>query len=314
MPSIDISLGNIEKAAGVIDPVFRDSPQYCDDQLSAALGRKVLVKVETANPVRCFKGRGADFKFSSLDKGQHVVCASAGNFGQAMAYAGRARAIPVTVFLPTDVNPAKRARIKAFGATVIEAGADCDESKLHARRHAEEGHGRIFVEDGDDPAISEGAGTIAVELLKAGPFDTVVVPVGDAALISGMALWLKAHSKNIRVIGVCASGAPAMARSWSAGHPVALGPTDTIADGLATRAPIRASVQRTRALVDDFVLVDDAAMMDAMRLAFRTLGLLLEPSGAAGLAAIRSHAIAGDRLATVLTGSNIHPDLVAKLA
>jgi threonine dehydratase len=69
MPSIDISLGNIEKAAGVIDPVFRDSPQYCDDQLSAALGRKVLVKVETANPVRCFKGRGADFKFSSLDKG-----------------------------------------------------------------------------------------------------------------------------------------------------------------------------------------------------------------------------------------------------
>jgi len=312
--SVDISLANIERAAGVIDPVFRDSPQFLDDQLSAALGRKVLVKVETANPVRSFKGRGADFRLRSMDKGQHVVCASAGNFGQAMAYAGRARAIPVTVFVPTDVNPVKRARMQAFGATVIEAGVDCDESKVHARRHAAEGHGRVFIEDGDDPAISEGAGTIAVELLKSGAFDTVVVPVGDAALISGMALWLKAHSKNIRVIGVCARGAPAMARSWSAGTPVALGPADTIADGLATRAPIQTSVQRIRALVDEFLLVDDAAMLDAMRLAFRTLGLVLEPSGAAGLAAIRSHSIPGDRLATVLTGSNIHPDLVAKLS
>src|SRR5579859_2999625 len=183
MESMDISLANIEKAAGVIDPVFRDSPQFFDDQLSAALGRKVVLKVETANPVRSFKGRGADFRLRSLDKGEHVICASAGNFGQAMAYAGRARAIPVTVFVPTDVNPVKRARMQAFGATVIEAGADCDDSKVHARRYVESGKGRVFIEDGDDPAISEGAGTIAVELLKSGEFDTFVVPVGDAALI-----------------------------------------------------------------------------------------------------------------------------------
>ena len=112
MPAVDLSLANIEKASRVIDPVFRNSPQFSDEQLNAALGRRVLLKVETVNPIRSFKGRGASFRAQSFERGQHAVCASAGNFGQAVAYAGRSRGIPVTVFVPEGVNPARKARME----------------------------------------------------------------------------------------------------------------------------------------------------------------------------------------------------------
>lgn len=310
---IDLSLANIERAASIIDPVFRDTPQFIDEQLCAALGRRTIVKVETANPIRSFKGRGADFLIRGLDPRQKIVCASAGNFGQGMAYAGRTRGMAVEVFVPTDVNPLKLARMKALGATVTLVGGDFAIAKEHARRYADQQPGCVFVEDGDDPAISEGAGTIGVELLKAGSIDTIVLPVGDGALITGVASWVKQHSPQTRIIGVCPSGAPAMAESWHAGRPIAIEKVDTIADGIAVRVPVAKAVERIKNLVDEMVLVSDSQLLDAMRLAASTLGLLLEPSGAAGLAAIREHALAGEQLATVLTGSNVHTELVARM-
>jgi threonine dehydratase len=309
----DLKLANIEQAARVIDPVFRNSPQFVDEQLCAALGRRTIVKVETANPIRSFKGRGACFLMHGLDPKLKVVCASAGNFGQAVAYAGRSRGMAVEVFVPTDVNPNKVARMKALGATVSIIGADFDAAKQHARRMAAEDKRCVFVEDGEDPSISEGAGTIGIELLLAGSIDTIVLPVGDGALITGVATWVKEHSRQTKIIGVCATGSPAMAQSWRAGKAISTGDTTTIADGIAVSAPIARSVERMRALVDDMVLVDDAQLLDAMRLSASTLGLVLEPAGAAGLAAIQAHSLPGDVLATVLTGSNIHPQLLAKL-
>jgi threonine dehydratase len=109
------------------------------------LGRRTIIKVETANPIRSFKGRGADFLMRGLDPKMKVVCASAGNFGQAIAYAGRSRGMAVEVFVPTDVNPSKLTRMKSLGATVTVVGADCDAAKQHARRHAEEQAGCVFV-------------------------------------------------------------------------------------------------------------------------------------------------------------------------
>jgi threonine dehydratase len=309
----DLKLANIEQAARVIDPVFRNSPQFVDEQLCAALRRRTIVKVETANPIRSFKGRGACFLMHGLDPKLKVVCASAGNFGQAVAYAGRRRGMAVEVFVPTDVNPNKVARMKALGATVSIIGADFDAAKQHARRMAAEDKRCVFVEDGEDPSISEGAGTIGIELLLAGSIDTIVLPVGDGALITGVATWVKEHSQQTKIIGVCATGSPAMAQSWRAGKAISTGDTTTIADGIAVSAPIARSVERMRALVDDMVLVDDAQLLDAMRLSASTLGLVLEPAGAAGLAAIQAHSLPGDVLATVLTGSNIHPQLLAKL-
>jgi threonine dehydratase len=305
---LDLSLERIELAATTIDPVFRNSPQYLDEQLCAALGRRVLVKVETANPLRSFKGRGAGFLIGQLDGVRHLVTMSTGNFGQGVAYAARANGMSAEVFTPPGVSPAKLDRIRSFGATVIEAGVDGRTAKLAAREHAAGRDGWAFVEDGADPRIAEGAGTIAVELLAAHRPDTIVVPVGDGALITGIARWTKEFAPDTRIVGVCATGAPTMLHSWRAGVPVPSERADTIAEGIQISDPIAASVTRMHHLVDDMVLVDDAALLAAMRLAAGALGLLLEPAGAAGLAAIAGHDLPGELIATVLTGSNLRAD------
>ncbi|CCH27858.1 pyridoxal-phosphate dependent enzyme [Actinosynnema sp. NPDC047251] len=296
---MDLDLENIARAAKIIDPVFRDSPQYVDEQLCAELDRRILVKVETTNPLRSFKGRGADFLATSLTAAHPVVCASAGNFGQALAYAGRTHGFPVEVFASAQAIPAKITRMRSLGATVHQIEGDFTGAKDTARRHAER-TGAIFIEDGKDPAISEGAGSIAVELLTAGlALDAAVLPVGDGALITGMARWLKEHSPSTKIIGVCAQGAPVLAHAW-AGR-THTGPVDTI----AVRVPVPEAVTRLKALVDDIVLVDDDAIRRAADTALHTLGLVLEPAGAAGLAAIAAHDIPGETIATVLTGSNV---------
>ena len=328
VPTRPLNLANIEKAARFIDPVFLHSPQYEDGALNAALGRRVLLKVEIANPIRSFKGRGADFFARSLDSKQRIVCASAGNFGQAMAYVGRSRRIPVQVFVANDVNPAKAERMRALGAQVTLCHGDFDVAKQTARRQAASHPEYIFVEDGAEDAISEGAGTIGVELLAAGTIDTIVVPLGDGALITGIAAWIKDRSAGTQIIAVCPEATPAMLHAWreARGMP---DPSDsggdsgastsinqlghTIADGIEVRVPVQKAVENIKNLVDDIVLVDDDALIEAMRLCVSALGFVLEPSGAAGLAAIRRHKLPGERLATILTGSNIHPQMLARI-
>jgi threonine dehydratase len=310
---MDLDVDRIARAARTIDPLFRDSPQFVDEQLCAALGRQVMVKVETLNPLHSFKGRGAEFFADQLDPRSRVICASSGNFGQAMAYACRRRGIPVEVFVPADVNPVKAVRMRSLGAQVTVVNGEGDAAGDAAQARARERTDASFVVDGYEPAIAEGAGTIGVELLRSGPFDAVVVPVGDGALINGVACWVKAHAPASRIIGVCAQGAPSMVHSWRAGRPVPTDRADTIAEGIAIHSPVAQSVQRMRALVDDMVTVPDTALLEMMRVAANTLGVLLEPSGAAGLAAIAIHDLPGERLATVLTGSNPRPDLLAAL-
>jgi threonine dehydratase len=299
-----LSLARIEEASRVIDPLFRDSPQFVDPQLSTALGREVIVKVETANPLGSFKGRGADFFVRDLEPGARLVCSTGGNFGQALAYAGRQRGFSVDVFVSADLDEGKLARIRALATEAFVIEGDEERAKEAAREHAARQPGRLFVEDGREVAISEGAGTIGVELLAAGPIDTLVVQVGDGALIGGVASWVKEHSPNTRVVGVSASGSPAMFRSWREGRPVAA-PAETIASALAVASPVPASVERIRPLIDEFVLVEDADMIDAMRLAAHCLGILLEPAGAAGIAAIRRHDLDGERFAVLLTGQGV---------
>ncbi len=178
----------------------------------------------------------------------------------------------------------------------------------HAARHPD----RVHLQDGLQAAIAEGAGTIGVELTRGAPcataFDAVVLPVGDGALINGVGRWLKEHAPRTRIVGVNAEGAPSMLESLRAGRAVGIERARTFADGIAVRRPPEASVRRARALVDEIVLVTDEAIATAMELAARTLGIVLEPAGAAGLAAIAEGAVPGDRLATVLTGANPRPE------
>jgi threonine dehydratase len=311
-----LSVENVAEAAEVIDPVFRDSPQYVSEPLSERLGVTVVLKVETINPIRSFKGRGTDYLLHRLEGGgDQYVCASAGNFGQGMAYAARKRGSHVTVFCARDANQLKVARMRALGAEVILDGEDFDAAKEAASRHAES-TGARFVEDGGLPAISEGAGTIALELCRMEEaLDAVFVPLGDGALVIGVGLWLRRASPNTRVIGVVAEGAPAMDLSWRAGRVVPTDSISTIADGIAVRLPIGRALDDMRSTVDEVMLVSDEEIVAAMRLLLFDAGLAVEPAGAAGLAAAaqlrdRFHR---QRVAVIVTGGNIAPDDLRRL-
>ena len=301
-------LDAIREAAETIDPVFRDSPQFVAETLGERLGMRVLCKVETINPVRSFKGRGCDYLLQKLGPScGTLVTASAGNFGQGLAYAARSRGVPVVVFAALTASTLKVDRMSALGAEVRRVGHDLDAAKQVARAWAES-KGYRFVEDGRDPEIVAGAGTIAVELLRwPEPIDAVLVPVGNGALAAGIGTWFKAHAPATRVIGVVAQRAPAMLLSWRAGRPVATDSAETIADGIAIREPVPEAVARVAEVVDDVVAVDEGRIVEAMRMAFETLGLVVEPAGAVGLAAaIELRDELRDRLVAVpFTGGNL---------
>jgi threonine dehydratase len=303
-----LSVKNIEMASRVIDPVFRWTPQFESQSLSSALGMELVLKVETVNPIRSFKGRGADYFASLLSpRTRSLVCGSAGNFGQALAYAASRRGVRIVVFAAENANPLKIERMRSLGAEVRLYGADFDAAKRKARLYAEE-TGATFVEDGREPAISEGAGTIALELCQLpSSLDFVLVPLGNGALLAGIGLWMKAYSPPTRVIGVCASGAPAMAISLETGKAHSSFAACTIADGIAVRVPIPEVLDDLSSVVDEVLLVEDRALVEAMQLAHRHHGLVVEPAGAAALAAAVTYKgrFRGGRVAVPLCGGNL---------
>jgi threonine dehydratase len=272
----------------------------------------LTLKLETANPIRSFKGRGAGNLVASRAadgslKGRRLVGASAGNWGQALAYACRSLGLPLTLFAATTANPLKVARMKALGAEMVLTGHDFDAAKEAGEAHAR-ATGGLWVADGLDPEAAEGAATIALELLS-GPDrpDVLAVPLGNGALLTGVARWAKAAHPGIEVIGVQATGADAMEKSWRSGTLLFPPSVATIADGIGVRVPIKEAVDDMNGIVDDVLLVEDTDIIAAMRLLFRSAGLLAEPSGAAGVAAIQAHPqrFRGRRVATIICGSNL---------
>lgn len=304
-----LSLQNIVAASAAIDPVFRDTPQYEAETLHEQLGCRLVVKVETLNPIRSFKARGAQFLVSQLSGAPHLVCATSGNFGQGMAYAARRRGWPITIFVGAHANPLKVGRMRALGATLRVGSDDPDELHAETEAFARKNDFRL-VQDGREPAIAEGAGTIAVELLRWPKcFDDVVVPLGDGALLGGMARWVKAQCPTARVIGVCSTASPAMERSWRSRKVVSAPVEDTIAGGIDVGTPFEEAVNDLTGLIDDVLLVPDSSLITAMRLVHKELGIVLEPAGAAGVAAVLDHReqFSGRLVATVFTGGNVNP-------
>jgi threonine dehydratase len=302
-----LSVERIEQAAGMIDPVFLNSPQFRAEPLEQQLGCHIVVKVETLNPIRCFKGRGAEYLMATLSGRPHLVCATAGNFGQGMAFAARKRGLPLTIFANVTANPLKVERMRVLGADVRLVGETFKAAHSSAKAFAAD-TGAQLIEDGRIPAITEGAGTIGLELLRwPEPFDAILVPLGDGALLAGVARWVKAHRPATQLIGICASGAPAMERSWRAQQALESGQTETIADGIDVQSPYPEAVADLVGLVDDILLVEDHALITAMQQAHRELGIVLEPSGAAGLAALNTYRqrFKGKLIATILTGGNV---------
>jgi threonine dehydratase len=269
---------------------------------------RLVLKVEIVNPIRSFKGRGTDFLVAGLpDRSTTLVCASAGNFGQGMAYAARKRGLPLVVFAAETANRLKLRRMRELGADVHLAGHDFDEAKQHGRTFAAE-TGARWIEDGREPAIAEGAGTIAVELGRwPHAFDFALIPLGNGALLAGIGTWMKVTSPATRRIGVCAAGAPSMALSLQQGIPKSSESAATIADGIAVRVPVPEALADLAGVVDEVLLVDDQALIAAMQLVFHEHGLVVEPAGVAGLAAAMTfrERFQGASVVTPLCGGNL---------
>jgi threonine dehydratase len=317
LPGHRIRLSEIVRAHTVIDPVFLNSPQYDCEPLSATLGCQLTLKVETANPIRSFKGRGADFlirnlKADAVRRNRPIVGASAGNWGQALGFSCRAAGLPLILYASVNANPLKVERMRALGAEVRLAGVDFDASKIAAQEFARDS-GLRMVADGLDVEASEGAGTMAMELLAHGKdYDSVLVPLGNGAMLTGVARWFKAASPATKIYGVCAAGADAMEKSWRSGSVVLPPCIATIADGIGVRVPIPQAVSDMNGIVDDVLLVEDSAIIAAMRLLYQQGGLISEPSGAAGVAALMAHRerFVGQRTATIICGSNLTEEQV----
>ena len=309
-----LSLERIEQAARIIDPVFLHSPQFVCEPLSDELGVRLLLKIETLNPLRSFKGRGAAYCVSQLPADARIVCASAGNFGQAMAYACRKRGLALTVYASVNANPFKVERMRALGANVALFGEDFDAAKIEAKRFASHTGARM-IEDSLDPATGEGAGTIGLELLASPErLETLLVPLGNGAMLGGIARVIKARSPETRVIAVQSTGAPAMVESWRAGRVIVHERMETIADGIGVRVPVPEALADLHGLVDDALLVRDETIIAAMRLLHRYAGVVVEPSGAVGVAAILEHpGMFHDQLVgTIICGGNLTVEQMGK--
>jgi len=313
-----IDAGAIGDAAPRIPRVFRDTPQYVSEPLSARLGVPTLVKVETVNPIGCFKGRGTWlaveqlFQSGTVTPRRGIVVASAGNFGQGVAYAGRALGIPVTVCAATTASAFKVAAIRQLGAEVRLRGADFDAARDAARHLGEERDWHLLV-DGQDPWITIGAGTIGLELSRgvdAGELPAIaecLVPLGNGALLGGIATWLRHASPDTRMIGVVAAAAPAMALSWRAARPVQTATAETVADGIAVRVPVPEALGPLLEVVDEVVEVSEAEILDATQQLGAMLPLRLETSAAVGWAAALARSRPAGGVALVLTGGNVGP-------
>ncbi|HEX5014758.1 MAG TPA: pyridoxal-phosphate dependent enzyme [Candidatus Limnocylindrales bacterium] len=306
----------IRSAHAEIHPAFSNSPQYVHDGLSARLGVPVIVKVETVNPIRSFKGRGTWVVINALvaegrlGADTPVVCASAGNFGQGVAFAAGCAGVRSVVFASRRANRGKLARMRALGADVREVGDDFDAAVAAARDHAATTGGLLLV-DGDDARIATGAGTMALELTDAAdagvlPSPAVVsVPVGNGALINGIGSWMKAVAPLCRVVGVQAEGAPAMTLSWRAGRAIDTEAAITYADGIAARVSIPNAVELMDGRVDDMVLVSEAAMHEAQAELRDALGITVEGAAAASWAALLDGPRPDGPAVVIITGSNV---------
>jgi threonine dehydratase len=308
---VRLDLDRIRSAVFSIAPVFRNTPQYVCPPLGEALGCELILKLETANPIRCFKGRGAETVVTHLISSgfKAAVCASAGNLGQALAYSGRSRQISTIVVAGSRANPYKLERIRALGATVRIVDGDIEDAR-HLARQIANSENAFLVEDSGNIDTCEGAGTIGLELLEGiEPIDVVLVALGGGALATGVGCVFKRLAPQVEIVCVQPRGAPAMALSWRAQSIVETERTDTIADGVAGRFPIPAVLDDLLVVADHVALVEEDSIIAGMRMLYRNAGLIVEPSAALGIAALLEDPLryTGKRVATIICGSNVIP-------
>jgi len=285
--------------------------------LARGTSTAVYLKLESELPTGSFKPRGALHALSvNLErrKVREVVASSTGNHGAAVAYAAKLLGVPATIFLPRGANPVKRARIAALGAKIVEHGAaDLAEAFQLASQYAQQ-DGVFFLNDATDPDLPAGPATIACEIVEQLPgVEAIFVPMGDTALIRGVAAAAKHLSPGIKIVGVQAEQAPSYALSWQQNRVVETDTCDTIADGLSTRLPNEGNVREIRALVDEVALVSEADMLRAIHHLLVEEHVVAEPAGAAATAAfLKSKSISAKNVVLLVSGANISPEVLRR--
>jgi threonine dehydratase len=309
MQETRLDTARIRAARRAIDPIFLDTPLFRCEALESDLGCAVSIKLETANPVRSFKARGTEVVASLLaDKGSPaVVCGSAGNLGQALAWSGRARGLEVTVVASRFAPAVKLDRIRALGARLELVDGDNEMARAQAAAIARR-DAIGLLDDSLDIETCEGAATIGLELVEAvSSFDAVLIALGGGALATGVGHVMKALAPDVEVICVQPAGAPAMTRSWHQRRVVTTESADTIADAVAGRYPIPEVLNDLLLVGDDAVLVQEASIIAGMRVLLQDAGLVVEPAAALGIAAILEDRdrFAGRHVVTIVCGSNV---------
>ena len=278
---------------------------------------KIYLKLETDLPTHSFKPRGALYALMKNLQQRSiggVVAASTGNHGAAVAYAARLAKIPATIFLPQNPNPIKRARIITLGATVEEVASQAGALADAAASFAEE-HNYYFLNDASDDLVPVGTATIAAEILDELPApDVLIVPMGDTALIRGVAAEAKRRRPAVKIVGVQAAEAPSYFRSWHEDRVVTTETCNTIADGLATCVPLEHNVRVIRELVDEVCLVSEDELLYGIRTLLFEEHVVAEAAGAAATAAYLQNqaAYAGRNVVLLVTGANIPHELLSR--
>jgi len=289
------------------------------ERIGRSANAQIYLKLETELPTGSFKPRGALYALmKNLQQRsiKGVVAASTGNHGAAVAYAAGLAKLPATIFLPQSPNPIKRARIVALGATVKEVEWKPESLGNAASAFAQE-HGYYFLNDASDELVPVGTATIAAEILDELPTpDVMIVPMGDTALIRGVAAEAKRRHPAVRIVGVQAAQSPAYTRSWQEDRVVSTETCDTIADGLATCVPLETNVRAIRELVDEVCLVSEDELLKGIHTLLFEEHLVAEAAGAAATAAYLQNptAYAGQSVVLLVTGSSIPPELLRRAA
>jgi threonine dehydratase len=304
-------LADVLGARQRIAPYLRPTPLYRYPALDAMTGAALWVKHENHQPVGAFKVRGGVNLVSRLgaqERDRGVIAASTGNHGQSVAYAADLFGVRAVICVPERANPVKVESMRSLGAEVVPHGRDFDAARAHCEQLAAE-RGYRYIHSGDEPDLIAGVGTCALEILEARPdTEVIVVPVGGGSGAAAACVVAKAARPSVEVIGVQSEASPAAYESWRSGAPVEAANT-TFAEGLATGTAFELPQRIMRELLDDFVLVPDDALRDATRLMISKTRNLVEPAGAAALAAVLAAPgrFAGRTVAIVCSGGNISP-------
>jgi threonine dehydratase len=314
-----VGAADIEAARAAIGDVARKTPVLPSATLTERCGGDVVLKAESLQRTGAFKLRGALSKLHALGDAcaSGVVCGSAGNHAQALAFAAQARGVPCEVFMPEGAPIAKVEATAALGAHVVMHGQTVDDCLVAARARAAEG-GLAFVHPFDDPDIVAGQGTLGLELLEDLPdLVTVVVPVGGGGLASGIAIAVKSARPDVRVVGVQVDSVAAYPASLKAGRPIGVDAALTIADGIAVKKPGELTLKLIERWVDDVVVVPEDDVAEAMVLLMEKAKLVVEGAGAVGVAALLSGKVAASSAGStcvVLSGGNVDAGLLAAIA